>query len=245
MDKKPHELTYNGKHYAVIANDVIKGKQEMTLQEARIIRLLITQVVKEDKDLKTYKCRIIDLAAFMGISGKSLYRDVKTICDNLLQRIVRISTGNPKQPWKSFQWIELAEYDGNGTLTLKLSEQIAPYVVELSAWFTQYQLQNILSFNSFYAIRLYELIKCWEGLTRENEEYHEFTIEHMRTVFCCEKKYETTALFIQNVIAIAIREINDKSDISIVAENVKTGKKITSIKFHIGYNVKNNLKLKV
>lgn len=47
-------MTYNDKHYAVMANDIVKGKQEMTLWEARIIRLLITQAVKEDKDLKTY-----------------------------------------------------------------------------------------------------------------------------------------------------------------------------------------------
>lgn len=240
MDNKPHELTYNGKHYTVMANDVIKGKQEMTLQEARIIRLLITQVVKEDKDLKTYKCRIQDFANFLGITSETLYQDVRTICRRLLTRTVDIWTGNHKERWKSFQWVQLAEYDGNGTITLMLSEHIKPYVVELSAWFTQYQLQNILSFNSFYAIRLYELIKCYEGLTRENESYHEFTIEYMRTVFCCEKKYETTALFIQYVINIAVEEINEKSDISIIAESIKTGKKITSIRFHIGYNVKNN-----
>lgn len=50
---KDYDMTYNAEHYTVAANDIIKGKQSMTLQTARLIRLLITQVVKEDKDLKT------------------------------------------------------------------------------------------------------------------------------------------------------------------------------------------------
>ena len=43
---KKYEMTYNAEHYTVAANDIIKGKQSMTLQTARLIRLLITQGVK-------------------------------------------------------------------------------------------------------------------------------------------------------------------------------------------------------
>lgn len=49
-----HAMSYNGEHYTVAANDIIRGKQSMTLQAARLIRLLIAQVVKEDKDLRKY-----------------------------------------------------------------------------------------------------------------------------------------------------------------------------------------------
>jgi Protein involved in initiation of plasmid replication len=233
------ELNYDKKHYIVMANDIVKGKQEMTLTEARIIRLLITQVVKEDKDLKTYTCKITELAEFIGISGKSLYRDVRTICENLLKRIVRINVN--KNSWKAFQWIQLAEYDGySGLLTLKLSEQIAPYVLDLNSWFTQYKLKNILYFNSFYAIRLYELLKCETGIFNDNKDFYEFSIEHLRTIFCCENKYKTTAEFIKKVIQIGVREINDKSDILVEYEYVKQSRKIVSIQFTVWYNVKNN-----
>ena len=78
---KDYDMTYNAEHYTVAANDIIKGKQSMTLQTARLIRLLITQVVKEDKDLKTYSCRIIDLAKFLNIDSSNLYKHIRTICD--------------------------------------------------------------------------------------------------------------------------------------------------------------------
>jgi plasmid replication initiation protein len=231
-----YSLVYNKEHYTVIANDIIKGKQDMTLQEARIIRLIITQVVKQDKDLKTYTCRITDLAKFLGIPSANVYRDVRDICRQLLKRTVDIGTGNPKEPWKTFQWMQQAEYDGNGNLTLELSNKIKPYVVELNKWFTQYQLGNILAMQSFYSIRLYELIKCQDGITRTEKDFHDFTMEYLRQYFCCEKKYKLITDFKRNVIEVAVREINEKSDIGLNVEYVKTGRATTSVHFFVHCN---------
>lgn len=234
--QEKYPIQYNREHYTVMANDVIRGKQEMTLQEARIIRLLITQVAKEDKDLKTYTCRVKDFAAFLGVTSQSLYRDVKNICEDLLKRIVRIGTGDPKQPWKSFQWVQLAEYDGNGNITLMLSEQIRPFVLALDRWFTRYRLRDILSMNSFYAIRLYELIQCVDGETGGVRDVQEYTIQYLREFFCCENKYGTTAEFNRKVIGTAVREINAKSDLWLDVLYKKTGRSITSAEFRVSVN---------
>jgi len=239
-------ITYNKEHYTVMANAIVKGKQEMTLSEARIIRLLITQVVKEDKDLKTYTCRIQDLAKFLNIASENLYRDVRIVCKNLLKRVVSIETQNPKEPWYSFQWLQMARYDGNGNITLQLSEKIVPYVLELNSWFTQYKLENILEFSSFYAIRLYEILKCETGISRDEKYEFIFDIEYLREIFCCEEKHVKIYNFLKRVVDISVREINDKSDITVTYECMKTSRKITEIKFEVGYNMKNlyNKKLK-
>jgi len=237
-------IVYDKHYYAVMANDIVKGKQEMTLMEARIIRLLITQVVKQDPELKTYTCRIQDLADFLNIPSNNLYRDIKNICESLLKRLVRVGTKNPKEPWISFQWIQLAKYDGNGNITLKLSEQIAPYVLELNAWFTQYQLENILGFNSFYAIRIYEILKCDNGITRDEQGEFTYTIENLRKILCCEDKFNKITDFTEKVIDTAVREINDKSDILVSYELKKTSRKFTDIIFTVGINGRNYIKRK-
>lgn len=233
---KKYEMTYNSAHYTVAANDIIRGKQSMTLQTARLIRLLITQIVKEDKDLKIYSCRIADLAKFLNIPSSNLYRDVFQICDCAMKSVVYIGTGNPKQPWKMFHWISTAEYDGNGTLTLRLSDEIKPYVLELEKWFTQYQLKNILEFSSYYAIRLYELLKCRDGECNNSKIELEFTINELRTYFDCENKYSAFKDFRKKVIEVAVREINEKSDILIYPHYKKSGRAITSISFEIHIN---------
>lgn len=235
-----YPIKYNKEHYTVVSNDIIKGKQEMTLQEARIIRLLITQVVKEDKDLKTYTCRIQDLANFLGINSSNLYKNILKFCENLLDKKVRIGTGNPKQPWELFQWISLAKYDGNGNITLKLSEQIKPYVIELNKWFTQYQLCNILSMQSYYAVRLYELLKMNDGLNQYTNNF-EFTLKELRKYFCCENKFERISQFKQKVIVTAINEINTKTDIKVTPTYKKTGRAITHIDFEVHCQSKKQL----
>ncbi len=233
---KKYEMTYNADHYTVAANDIIRGKQSMTLQTARLIRLLITQVVKEDKDLKTYTCKISDLAEFLNVPKNNLYRDIDKICDCAQKSIVYVGTGNPKMPWKRFNWLSMSEYDGKGTITIRLSDQIKPYVLELETWFTQYQLKNILEFNSYYAIRLYEILQCEEGVYRHEKETHEFEVDELRRFFDCEKKYERLSQFKNKVIEIAIREINAKSDIWVEPTYKKRGRAITSIEFEVHPN---------
>lgn len=235
-------MTYNSEHYTVAANDIIRGKQAMTLQTARLIRLLITQVVKEDKDLKTYSCKITDLAKFLNVDSSNLYRDIREICDCAMKSVVYIGTGNPKQPWEMFHWLSTASYDGEGTLTLRLSDQIKPYVLELEKWFTQYQLKNILEFNSYYAIRLYEIIKCEDGLTGGAKSELDFEIDELRQYFDCEQKYKLFADFKRKVIEVAVREINEKSDIYIIPIYKKTGRAVTSIRFEIHSNHKKTIK---
>lgn len=233
---KKYEMTYNADHYTVAANDIIRGKQSMTLQTARLIRLLITQVVKEDKDLKTYTCKISDLAKFLNVDSSNLYRNIRQICDCSMKSVVYIGTGNPKEPWEMFHWLSTAKYDGEGTITLRLSDEVKPYVLELDKWFTQYQLKNILEFNSYYAIRLYEILQCEDGIYRNEKESHEFEVEELRRFFDCENKYKLFADFKRKVIEIAIREINEKSDIWVSPTYKKWGRAINSIVFEVHPN---------
>lgn len=236
MSTITHELAYNKDHHAVMANDVIKGKQEMTLQEARLLRLLITQVAKEDKDLKTYTAKISVLAEFLGIPKNNLHRDVRGLCDKLMQRVVRVGTGNPKEPWKIYQWLQLASYDGNGNLTLMLSNQIQPFVIALNERFTQYKLSNILEMDSFYAIRLYELLKSDDHKRDFSSGYPEYSMEFLRQFFECEDKYRQFGHFKTRVIDIAIREINAKTDLYIDrVEYIKNSRAVVGLRFVFGY----------
>jgi plasmid replication initiation protein len=231
---KTRELAYNENHNTVMANDIVKGKQEMTLQEARLLRLLITQIAQEDKDLMTYTTKISELAEFLGIPKNNLYRDVRDICRSLIRRGVSVGTRNPRQPWKEFQWLQLAEYDGNGNITLMLSNQIKPFVIGLSEYFTQYKLANILAMNSVYAIRLYELLKCNDH--KRVDDYPTYTVKELRQAFECEKKYKLFADFKRYTIDVSVREINTKTDLYISrVEYIKDSRAVVGLKFIYGY----------
>jgi len=84
--EKEYDIVYNKNFYVVMDNKLIKGKQDLSLQEAKILHLVITQIVKEDNDFKTFNCRISELADFLQIDSSNLYRDIRNICLSLLQK---------------------------------------------------------------------------------------------------------------------------------------------------------------
>lgn len=212
-EEKTYQLRLNANYYAVSANDLIKGRQKMSLREAQLLYIAMAQVVKEDKDFKTYTTTVPELAAFMGIDENSLYRDLENICTNLLQRVVKIQVGGEnargKKKWKAFQWISCAEYD-NGKLTIRLHDEIKPFLIDLVEHYSQTLLGTLCSFNSYYAVRLYQLIVCEIGEHPNNpKEEWNFTVEELREFFQVKpKEYARTYNLIQKTIKPAIEELN-------------------------------------
>lgn len=226
-----NEIQYNGKYVVVTANDLIKGKQKMTIQESRLLYIAISQVIKEDRDFKTYTTTIPELAEFLRTDVKDLYRDIEKICTSLLQRIVKIRTG--KNKWTAFQWVNCAKYD-NGTLTIRLSDDIKPYLLELERHYSQYLLSDLISFRSYYASRIYQLLVC-EMKGKEEIEVT-MTVEELREFLQIEKgKLERTFDLIKKTIEVAKNEINsyDTNYILVMDYNINRrrtkGNPITSI----------------
>lgn len=219
-------IEYN-KKWAVMSNYLIRGKQNMSLQEARLLRLCITQIAKGDKELKTYNININELAKYLGITKYSLFRDVKKICKNLCQRIVEIDYGNN---WEIFHWVACAKYN-DGIITIKISDELKPYVLELNSFFSKIRLDSILAVDSYYAIRLYELLQMQKGVTGKDKLT--FSIESLRTFFDCTKKFERISSFKERVIEKSIEEINLKTDINVNIEYIKTAKTVTDITFFV------------
>lgn len=239
-EEKTYELKLNPDYYVVTANDLIKGRQKMTVREAQLLYIAMAQVVKEDKDFKTYTTTVPELAAFMGITPDSLYRDLESICTSLLQRVVKIQIGGEnargRKKWKAFQWINCAEYD-NGTLTIRLSDDIKPFLIDLVSHYSQTLLGTLCTFESYYATRLYQLIVCEhnENPKKPKEEW-EFTCEEIREFFQIEeKKYKNNRDLLLNTIQVAINELNNSPYAYIwdYEENrsTKRGRALLGVKF--------------
>ena len=137
------EMNLNSNNLVVMSNDLIKSKSNLSLNEIKILRLAIMQVIKEDKDLQTYKVNVTELADLLAIDRHGIYQEVDKITTSLLKEIVYIGDGNPKHKWKKFQWCSSCQYE-NGVLTIKLHDDLKPFLLNLSELYTQYVLEDIL-----------------------------------------------------------------------------------------------------
>lgn len=235
------EMCLNMENQVVMSNDLIKGKSNLSLNELKLLRLTIMQVIAEDKDLMTYQIRIVELAKMLEISRQNLYTEVMEMCKHLLQEIVYIGDGNPKHKWKMYQWCSTCEYD-EGTITIKLHEKLKPHLIQLKEHYTQYMLQDILMLKTVYAVRLYELIR--EEM-KGQKAYADKTVtvslcvETIRKATDTEKKYAQIGIFKLRVIESALKEINEKSCYNITYDDIKKSRKIVGFKFKI--ESKNNI----
>ena len=225
------DLKYNKNYYSVMANKIIRGKQKMTIYEAKLIRILISQIKKDDENFRMYRTDIKNLAEFLGTDRKNIQREIRNVCKNLMRQIVEIENG---KDWEILHWVSYAKYDSEtGTIMLMLSEEIAPYVLALKERFTRYQTKNILTMQSFYAIRLYELLQMRIGMDKKKTMMYQFGISELRTILECEKKFKQIGEFKRFVLDIAIKEISDRTEYKCTYECNKTGRIITDIIFYI------------
>ena len=213
------------KELIVKHNEIVEGRYNLTLTEAKIVAKLTSLIKKDDDDFQSYKFTAKELLKDLKIDENN-YKDLKIAVDRLMTRIISIKTENSEL---KTTFLSSAEYFKNSTIELSFDKKLKPYLLQLKTNFTKYHLENILNLKSFYAIRIYELCKQYENIKERIIE-----ISELKTILGIEKtKYKLYGHFKNKVLEIAEREINEKTDILIQIEEIKTGRKITAIKFLI------------
>ena len=243
-------IKYNRNYYVIQANELVRSRQdELSLLEAKLVRLAIAQVLRDDEDLKTYTCNVSRLADFLGISSQNIYRDVQELSLKLMKKSIFIRNKDGKagkQNYKILHWVDYVEYK-DGIITFKLSEHLKPYLVGLNELFTRYSYEEILKLPTNYSIRLYELLYSYANMSfiegYSNASFGDiklekdevcFTVEFLRDYFNCQEKYPNTGDFIKRVIGAGINEINKYTVYPCIYRTVRKHNKITHIIFTVG-----------
>jgi len=138
-----------------------------------------------------------------------------------------------QQEWKRIRLIErpkIKKYEQ--TVTFRLHEEIFEALLNFSKGYRKYELKTAFEFQSTYTMRFYELFS-----NQKSEVI--WSVENLKIMFGVENKYKQTGDFIKWVIKPAQEELNEKSPYSFEFLTLKTGKKITAIKFYPVYIAKN------
>lgn len=239
VGKMQNAMVLNRDFKIVMSNKLIKGKQDMlTLWQHKIFRMLISQIKPTDKGLETYSCKITDLAAYLGLKPNSMYGDINELTDKLMQAFIKIKTGGngKREDWIKINLISSCSCS-NGILTIRLNDDVKPFVLRQKGFYTQYEIGSILNFKSVYAIRLYEVLLSDFKMSYYDSCRHKFiySLEQLREYMGCEDKLLKFSQFKEKCVNKAICEINnsDSSEFSVTAKYYKNGRTVTSIGFII------------
>ena len=224
------------------ANELIqKSRFSLSLQQQKIILYLISKIHPTDTEFHEYKFEIKAFCEACGIDsdGGTVYSEIKEAIKNIADKSLWVKMPDGRETL--LRWIEKASLEtGTGILTIRLDNDMKPYLLQLNKNYTTCDLIYTLTFKSKYSVRLYELIKSIHY--DESQPYSKtYSVDELKKLLGAET-HKTYSHFKQKALDPAVAEINGISDKTIsyeVAE--KTGKKITHLTLHIAkYDIVKN-----
>ncbi len=210
----------------VKGNDFINARHQLSVAEMRIVLTMIAQIGRDDVAFKPYRIYIKDFVDAVGTSHKGEYERAREITANLMKRVMEIPKENG---YLQISFLSSAEYTrGTGYVELSFDPKLKPYLLQLKERFTQYDIRNVLSLQSFYSIRIYELLKQYIRLGERS-----MGIEELKELLKLPSSYNHYASFKRRIILQSQKDLAQHTDLSFEFEEIKTGRKITHIRFLI------------
>jgi plasmid replication initiation protein len=221
------------KNYLVTKSNyfIMNSSYDLSLEEQKLILTLASMVQPIDEDFKPYKFKINDFMELLGVETKTKYSEIPKITKELMKKVFEIEEDDSII---QIAWLSSVAYKkGTGMVELEFSPRLKPYMLKLNGLFTQYKLANILSMKSKYSPRIYEILKCNEF---KKQGFIEIEIDELRKLLKVDNIYPLYADFKRKIILQTQKELNKISDICFDFEEIKTGRKVTSLRFYINSN---------
>lgn len=193
-------------------NVLTQSKQNFKVIEKRCLYKIIHEVRNQYIDTnKGQKDLFGDMMVYIEPSELAQLgdevKDVFNALRNLRNRDVIIQ--NDEVDVATGWILEAKYYKKKNLYSVKVSGDIMPYLVELAANFTTYDLTVAISLKSTYSQRFYEF--CSQYKNRENKTFF-YTVEKLREMLILEDKYTLTADFRRNVLEVAQKELKEAYD---------------------------------
>lgn len=219
----------------VKTNQLNSALQNLSLPEIRIIQLAIVDARETNTGLSTDKPLRIDAlryAEMFETTRQNGYQRMKDAEENLFNR--RFSYVNEQGKLIKSRWIQQVSYlDDEGAIELVFTLAVVKGISRIDGaedFFTSYLLEQTAHMDSIYSVRLYELLVQW----KEAKKTPIFELTIFRSQLGIDiTEYKRMGNFKSRVLDLAVREINEKTDIKISYEQIKKGRTIVGFKFKV------------
>lgn len=228
------ELTRN---ISKMKNELVFSRYSLNPLAQDIVQLMISQIKHEFVKNPEFNIKIRYIED--KIDRKLKEDEIILACQNILNQKIYLNT---KNLFAGLNWCEYVYYEKDTrSLKIKFTEKVASLLLDLvnQGGFTKMNLKYFLKIKSFYAKRIYMLIKGRLDFETEKSGKKESTkilsIEDIKdTLDISQDSYKEMSDLKKRVIDIALTQINKFTDINLKVEYLTSkgkGKKYTKIKF--------------
>lgn len=217
----------------VKANALIQNSRfSLSLQQQKVLLFLISQISPNDEQFKLYEFDLIEFCKYAGIdysNGKN-YIDIKKAIKDIADKSLWVELEEDEETL--LRWIEKPYINKRqGIIKIRLDEDMKPFLLQLKANFTSYEIIWTLKFHSKYSIRMYELVKSIHY--NELESYNKlYSIDEIKSLLDADH-YKEYRDFKRKVLVPSIAEINKYSDKIVSFDEITKGRKVLRVRLNI------------
>lgn len=220
------------------ANPLALSRQEMGLLTKRLLVLALSDITRDDHDLEPIRITAWEYAQIFNIRGKSIYNRIEDSARELLEQTVQVK--EPNGDWIMFQWVSEARYDSGrdskdklACIELKIHDKLRPYLLQLRRDFSIIPTDQLLSFESFNSMRLFEVL--YTASYGGEKRHLEFDVDDLKLRLGLDGKYERFKDFTY-VLDRAREEFSRYTSLTFTYEGRKVGRKYQHVAILIEKN---------
>lgn len=217
------------------SNELIHSCYSFSLLEQQLLLFIVSTVDPFSKNMDfDYKIHVKDFLKKFPKKNKNIYADIEDSIMNKFWDRELLYWDYEKYNYGKFRWLSHVYYEKKeGYFLLEFSRATRHFLHQLKSNFTSYYIDNIKKFKSTFSIRIYEICIC--NINKSNKGNFVFIIElkTLREWLDLEKKYLDFYDFKRRVLLKAQTEINAHSDLNVSFDEIKEGRKVVAIRFHV------------
>ena len=221
------------KELVVKDNALINASYNLDLVEQRLILLAIVEARESGKGINANDPLTVHAESYINhfsVHRNTAYQALKDACKDLFARQFSYQEQRPKSVANiTSRWVsQIAYVDNSATVELIFAPAIIPLVTRLEEQFTSYELKQVSGLSSAYAIRLYEVLIAWRSTGKTPViELSDFR----QKLGVLETEYKRMYDFKKYVLDLAIKQINEHTDITVKVEQHKKGRSVSGFSF--------------
>ncbi len=223
-------------------NDLItKADHNLSVSELKVMDLVISKIKPTDKDFYEVNTSLYEISKVFGLkrSGKT-YNNIANALRSLRAKEVLIYSKNSRAVTIT-GWLERAKVEENGQVEIRINEQFAPFLLDLTSDYTQYRLIDTVQLDSKYSIRLYKLMREADKRRGKVTPVLKKTPQELAQLLSAPKSYNSWGRLNDKVIKPSVEEINLKindMDLEVITE--KRGRKVTTVEIKNNFYPRNS-----
>jgi plasmid replication initiation protein len=220
------------------SNEMTEAAYHLTRDQKRILFLAVGRIRNAtkggDKSAGLCEFTVAEYAEMYNLPSAEASKDIRTALAGFAAKEVCIfrpeedegsEKGSEVYPWM----IKKAYSPRRGTYIVHLNPYLMPFFTSLEKRFTKIKIKDVAGITNPYAIRLYESLCQYKNA--EGSGFAVLGVDWMIERYGLPKSYLKMAEFKRGFLVKAVKEIKEKTHMTITYSEKKSGNRITHFQF--------------